>query len=99
MKIGNKIKKIRDLKGIPVKEMAGKLNLSINGYSKIEREEVELSLVKLENIAKIFNVDIQFILEFDVDSFLNSYKESKKNNTLIEQLKMENDKLWSLLQR
>jgi transcriptional regulator with XRE-family HTH domain len=96
MKIGTKIKKLRELKGIPQKFMAGKLKLSLNGYGKIEREQVELTLSKLEIIAEVLNIDIHLILDFDVEVFLNSLKEIKNNNKIIEELKKENSKLWSL---
>lgn len=97
MKIGIKIKKLRELKGIPQKEMARKLKLSLNGYSKIEREEVEPTITRLELIGKILEIDTHLIIDFDVDLFLNSFKELNKNKKLVEDLKNENIKLWSLL--
>ena len=97
MKIGTKIKKLRELKGIPQKEMARKLKLSLNGYSKIEREEVEPTVTRLKLIGEILGIDIHLLLDFDVDLFLNSFKEIKNNKQLIEDLKNENSKLWTLL--
>ena len=37
-------------------DMAQKMNMSKNGYAKIERGETKLNLHKLEQIANIFNM-------------------------------------------
>ena len=99
MKIGNKIKKIRELRGVAVKALAAKLNLSVNGYSKIERGEVDITLSKLEIIARALDVNIQLILDFDVDSFLKALSELKQQKKHIDDLKKENVKLWNLIQQ
>lgn len=42
--------------------MAERLNLTGNGYAKIERGETKLHLDRLEQIAQVFNVDITELL-------------------------------------
>ena len=64
MKIGSKIRKIRELKNIPVKEMADRLNMSIQGYSKIERNDVSITTDKLEEISKNLEVSLNELFDF-----------------------------------
>lgn len=51
MKLGEKIKILREIKGIPPKEMADELGLSPSGYLKIERNEVDINTEKIEKIS------------------------------------------------
>lgn len=48
MKINEKIKHLREGKHWSQEEMAQKLNMSKNGYAKIERGETSASLGRLE---------------------------------------------------
>jgi DNA-binding XRE family transcriptional regulator len=47
MKIGNRIKKIREFKNYTQEYMAGQLGISQRAYSKIENDEVSISIEKL----------------------------------------------------
>ncbi|TPH11078.1 helix-turn-helix domain-containing protein [Haemophilus haemolyticus] len=58
MSVNEKIRAIREVNQWSQEEMANKMNMSTNGYAKIERGETKLSLHKLEQIANIFNIDI-----------------------------------------
>jgi len=90
MKIGAKIKKLRELKDIPQKRIAEELDLSIAGYGKIERDEVEITFSKLEAIGTILELKPCFIVDFDVELFLNANCERKNLKGLIKELKNEN---------
>lgn len=77
MEVGTKIKRIRELKNIPMKEIAEKLDMSIQGYSKIERNEVSLTVEKLMKIAEAMELKPEELLTFDdkivfKNSILNS---------------------------
>jgi transcriptional regulator with XRE-family HTH domain len=75
MKIGNKIKKIRELKNFTQEYMANELSMSISNYSKIERDEISITLDRLDEIAQILKMKFQDILAFDeknVFNFINS---------------------------
>lgn len=63
--VGQKIKKLRELRNYTQEYMAKKLDLSMNGYGKIEREETELTLNRLNEIAKILEVKVFDLLGFD----------------------------------
>lgn len=68
------IRKIRELKNLTREYVAGELNMSMSGYGKIERGEVDLTVNKLLEIAKVLNVSIEFIFRFDVAVFFNEPK-------------------------
>jgi transcriptional regulator with XRE-family HTH domain len=69
--VGNKIKKMRELNNFTQEGMAQKLNISPAAYSKLERDETEMTLSRLDEIAKIFKVDTQTILNFDEKQIFN----------------------------
>ena len=71
MNIADNIKKFRELKGIGRKEMAAELNLSLSAYSKIERDEVDLTISRIEKIAQILGIDIAQLLNFDASNIFN----------------------------
>lgn len=65
------IRLIRELKGITRDHMASELRLTVSGYGKIERGEVDLNLSKLYQIAKILNVDVFRLFDFEVTKAFN----------------------------
>ena len=65
LKIGLNIKKIRELRNYTQEYMADALKMSQTGYSKIERDETDITINRLRQIAKILNMNIQDILGFD----------------------------------
>lgn len=71
MKVGKNIKKIRELNNYTQEYLAERLGISTSGYSKIERDEVDLTLRRLEELAVILEVSVHQILNFDSASILN----------------------------
>ena len=65
MSIGNNIKKLRELRNYTQTYMSNQLEISLSAYSKIERDETEISLKRLEQISEILNVSVNAILQFD----------------------------------
>jgi transcriptional regulator with XRE-family HTH domain len=65
MKIGEKIKKLREFRNFTQEYVAKMLNMTQAGYSRIERDEVDLNLSRLEQIASLLNVSIDDVLGFD----------------------------------
>jgi len=51
-----------------------------SGYGKIERNETELTIGKLKQIAEILEVDYSKILDLDKNTVLNIYKNSNNTN-------------------
>jgi len=70
-KIGNSLRKIRELKGFKQETVAKKLGLTTNGYGKIERGESTLNLDRLNQIAEVFGVSTNHILNFDESIIYN----------------------------
>lgn len=75
LKIYQNIRHLRELKNITREQIASDLNMSLSGYAKIERGEVDIAISKLYKIAAILEVDIQQILDFQVAQIFN-YKDS-----------------------
>lgn len=62
MKVQEKIRSMRESKNWSQEEMATKLNMSVNGYSKIERGETNPKISKLKQIAQELDVDVLELL-------------------------------------
>ena len=111
MEIGQKIKKIRELRNYSQEYLATQIGISQESYSKIEAGKTNLSVQKLEHIAHILNVSVRKLLEFDekfvfTDSFQNQQHsknifgnyhgfEKEHFELLISQLKSEIETLKS----
>ena len=68
------IRKIRELKNLTREYVAEELKMSMSGYGKIERGEVDLTVSKLMEIAKVLDVSIEFIFKFDISVFFSDAK-------------------------
>lgn len=79
--IGDNIKKFRELKNITREKMASELDMTVGGYSKIERSETELTISRIQEIAKVLKVDMSQILNFDATQVFNV-----SNNKLVQGL-------------
>jgi transcriptional regulator with XRE-family HTH domain len=82
--IGEKIRKIRTLKGISQEYLATLCGISQNSLSKIELGSTKLSIERLNQIADIFEMTPNEILAFDDKLIFNN------NNTLHDQSKLIN---------
>lgn len=63
--VNEKIRKVRESKAWSQEQMAEKLNMSLNGYAKIERGESKIYLDKLEQIAQVFDIDVVELMQSD----------------------------------
>ena len=96
MSVNEKIRKIREAKDWSQEQMAEKLNMSLNGYAKIERGETKLNLHKLEQIANIFNIDVLELIKNDDKNVLffmndhntNYYGSNENLTSEIDRLKL-----------
>ena len=68
------IKKLRELKNITRLQMAADLNMSLSGYSKLERGEVELTIKKLNGISEALKVSVMNILNFNVSGIIDEQR-------------------------
>lgn len=82
IKVGNKIRKIRELKNLTPKDMGDRLGLTPQGYTKIENETSGLSVERLLEIADILGVKPEEILNFDEQQVFNNYGEIRENKSV-----------------
>ena len=71
VKIGPKIKQIRELRNYTQEYVAEKLGMSSAGYSRIERNQVDVNYEKLNKLASIFEVDVSELIKFDDKAIFN----------------------------
>ena len=62
MTIGDKIRKVRELRGYKQEYVAGQLGLSITAYGNIVRGDSRLSFERLEQIARVLEVSAPQLL-------------------------------------
>lgn len=70
--IGEKIRKIREIKGYSQDYVATQLKMSQNNYSRIELDQNKINLDRLQEIATILEIDPMDILNFDERNVFNS---------------------------
>lgn len=100
METHDKIRAMREINQWTQEEMAEKLEMSANGYSKIERGVSSLNLEKLEQIANIFNIEASELLTSDKPFFciVGDNNHSKNWQGTDEGLASENDKLHLIIE-
>lgn len=81
MKVNDKIRFFRETRNWSQEEMADKLGMSVNGYSKIERGETRLTIPKLEKIVEVFDTDILELMSFGERNVV-LFQESGNNHSL-----------------
>ena len=87
MSLGDKIKKLRELKNYTQQYMANQLEISQSGYGKIERSDSDINLSRITQISEILNVSRAVLLEFNSDEILTHLQNEKANKTY--QLKVQ----------
>ncbi|NOZ35135.1 MAG: helix-turn-helix transcriptional regulator [Chlorobi bacterium] len=102
MKIGENIRKIRMLKGYSQEYIASLLKISQRSFSKIERNEVNITWDRIQEISKILEVDINVLKNFsNFDIFDNLNQEETDIDKLIKKqfykLELELQNLKALL--
>ena len=70
--LGERLKKFREMRNFTQEYVAQQLDMTPQGYGKIERNEVEVSIQRLETIAKILGTTIQDIFSFDERVIFNN---------------------------
>ena len=106
--LSNKIYELRKNKNISQEELAEILNTSRQAISKWERGEASPDIDKLKDLATYFNVSIDYLLEYDLESisvnnFINRLQkamENKQYDISEEEIKMivlKNSNNFSLL--
>ncbi|WP_028980163.1 helix-turn-helix domain-containing protein [Sporocytophaga myxococcoides] len=79
MKIGDKIKILREVKNISAKEIADELEMTVGGYMKIERNDVDINTEKMEKIANVLGITPADLLNLDERHIFNFSNNEIKN--------------------
>lgn len=93
--LGEKIRKVRELKGYTQEYMASQLDISQRAYSKLEREETKLDWSRITNIADILELEPKDLIAFDDTLIFNQspqsgkFYESTLNYNFPEELKLQ----------
>lgn len=78
MKIGQKIKKIRELRDFSQDYMAASLGISVGYYSKIENDATKtVSLEMIDKISTILEISPSALLDFDASNYINTITNSQ----------------------
>ncbi len=97
MQLNEKIRTVRESKNWSQEEMAEKLNMSTNGYARIERGETKPTLQRLEKIADTFGMDIVELLSVSGKSVVCLISENSPHSSnyygASQELTAENEKL------
>lgn len=65
--IGTNVKKLREQKGLLQKQVAQELGIGNSNYSKIENGVREITVRELQKLARLFDLTIDQIVNFDGD--------------------------------
>jgi transcriptional regulator with XRE-family HTH domain len=65
MVLGEKVRIIREMRGLKQGELAAKLGLTAGAYSNMERGISDMTVTRLQEIAKILQVSASDILDFE----------------------------------
>lgn len=68
MKLHEKIRCNRKLKGWSQEDIAAKLEMSPNGYGSIERGDTDVNLSRLNSIAELFDMTLLELISFELNS-------------------------------
>lgn len=89
--IGEKIRKIRTLKGFSQDYVADRLTISQPAYSDLEKDKTKITLETLQQLSKIFEIDLVDLINFDEKQiFNNTFTENSKGFFNVEKVITEN---------
>jgi transcriptional regulator with XRE-family HTH domain len=88
--VGQKIKKLRELRNYTQTYMAIELDMTQQGYSKIEKEG-RLTVDQLDQIAEILQVESAYILNFNEEQFLRDSNPSAANTLVSKEQNTNNN--------
>lgn len=80
MQLNEKLRFVRHIKKWSQEEMAHRLNMSPSAYGSVERGETKLSLQRLEEIAKVFEVKLSDLIgDLNEKSIFNNFGGTNSN--------------------
>jgi transcriptional regulator with XRE-family HTH domain len=81
MSVNEKIRLVREAKGLTQEQMAEKLEISRNSYGDIERGDSDVKLSKLEKIAELFELQLAELVDLSEKGTININFPCQQNKT------------------
>ena len=79
-KVGQNIRKFREIRNFTQESMAKELGISQSNYARIEKDEVRVNEERLKKIAEILNTTVENIRGFDEKVVFNFHEVRDCNN-------------------
>lgn len=98
MLVNEKIRLVRESKGLTQEEVADKLQMSGNGYGDIERGETDIKLSRLLQLAELFEMKPANFFEFSDKTNVNVRVKQHRNNFYMNS-RDENDTLKFVIEQ
>jgi transcriptional regulator with XRE-family HTH domain len=83
MHIGQKIKKLRELKNLTQTHLAQELGVTQSAYSKIELGESEVTYSKLEKISEVLGMKPEEVISFNESMVFNVMHNNNGHNGFV----------------
>lgn len=105
--IGSKIRKLRELKNYTQEYMADRIGVGQSSYARFEKDDSDITISKLQQIADILEISIHDILDFNKSFFLNNTSTNSNFNSpnstvndlkLVEEIIKSKDKVIASLE-
>ncbi|MBK8568097.1 MAG: helix-turn-helix transcriptional regulator [Saprospiraceae bacterium] len=97
MKIGQKLRKIRQLRDMKQEDVAHELGIDTSIISKMENDRIDISMDMLEQLANVYGVDPVDILTID-DKIVIKIKEQQGGTSNGVTINTMSDKMWALFE-
>ena len=92
MNVGKSIKQLRELRDYTQSYVASQLGISVSGYGKIERDETDITLSRLNQIAEVLETKVESILDFNSTQVFNQYNnKTAMANGVVQNQQIVND--------
>jgi transcriptional regulator with XRE-family HTH domain len=92
LQLGQKIKKLRELKNFTQSHIASELGITQSAYSKMEQGETEISYTKISKIAEVLGISPEEILTFNEQMIFNVMHNQTGNGFVINKGISDNEK-------
>ena len=83
-KLGQNIRKIRELRNFTQQSMAENLQMTQGNYARLENEEIQMTEARLEKIASVLGCDAATIIEFTPEIFFSQKYRTDKQEPVIQ---------------
>ena len=92
LQLGQKIKKLRELKNFTQSHIASELGITQSAYSKMELGETEISYSKLTKIAEVLGIAPEEIMTFNEQMIFNVMHNQTGNGFVVNKGISDNEK-------